>query len=425
MSTNLYNKWRPRHFNDFVGQVPVVRILQSMIIHNHLRSAYLLYGMHGSGKTSIARVFAHAINCTHPNPQVRPCGQCQNCAKQNIDIIEIDAATNTGIDDVRSLRERIMYLPESGQKRIYIIDEVHRFSGSAFDALLKMIEEPPPHIIFMLATTELDKVPQTIKSRCVLIQFQKSSVEEIQLHLSNIAEVEGISIDQQGLHIIATEAKGSMRDGIKLFDQMVISPNIPIKTSDIQVFTGMINRETVKRILYSIINGRTLELIEDIRKASDSGAIPSKLAQQISEAAHSKLIHSLNNGESNKYEMLSHITSVFADLVRNSEKVIETIDIEIAAMQIAIKNKRVLNYHSFVEIWSSGEFERVLSKRTNSAAMLTSYCTPYSYNMANELTVAVAEARLAETLRQPERKAVFEDVLKEITGEKIKIIISG
>ena len=318
MNISLYNKWRPHRFNEFVGQNGPVRILQSMIVNNRLRNAYLLTGMHGSGKTSLARVFASAVNCTHPNPYVRPCGQCEYCSKSSVDIVEIDAATNTGIDDVRNLRERVMYLPELGQKRIYIIDEIHRFSASAFDALLKMIEEPPPHIMFLLATTELEKVPDTIKSRCVLIQFQAASLEEIEEHLHNIANAEGISIDRQGLHIIATEAKGSLRDAIKLLDQMVIDPSLTIRTADIQIFTGMINRELIKGILKAMISGSPKRVIESIEKACDQGAIPNKLVEQIIEADHSKLVYSISCATKIENEVLSEIPLSLPHLLRSS-----------------------------------------------------------------------------------------------------------
>lgn len=421
METSLYTKWRPHRFDEFVGQTSAVTILKSMIINNRLRNAYLLYGMYGSGKTSLARVFANAVNCKHPNPYVRPCGQCEYCVKNSIDIIEIDAASNTSIEDVRNLRERIMYLPELGQKRIYIIDEIHRFSGSAFDALLKMIEEPPPHIMFLLATTDLNKVPQTIQSRCVLIQFQPASIEDIEEHLSNISRAEGISIDQQGLHILAIEAKGSLRDGVKLLDQMVIDPSLRIRTSDIQLFTGMINRELVKKIVKAIISGVPKRVIDSIETASNEGAIPSKLAEQIMEASHAKLIYSINNGTRTESKILNDIASNFSDLLRSSSRNIERIDIEILALKIA---SRPIDFELeiFISQWKSGEMEETLGNYTRFATNIIQNCIPTQFS-GNLLTVYFNNPDFAKSMQTGNKLSILEKAVTELNGIPIKISV--
>jgi DNA polymerase III subunit gamma/tau len=392
-----------------------------MIINNRLRNAYLLYGMYGSGKTSLARVFANAVNCQHPNPYVRPCGQCEYCLKNNIDIVEIDAASNTSIDDVRNLRERIMYLPELGQKRIYIIDEIHRFSGSAFDALLKMIEEPPAHIMFLLATTDLGKVPQTIQSRCVLIQFQPASIEDIEEHLHNIANAEGIAIDQQGLHILAIEAKGSLRDAVKLLDQMVIDPSLRIRTSDIQLFTGMINRDLVKDIVKSIISGSPKRVIESTGRACDDGAIPSKLADQIVEASHSKLIYSINSESKYEYAILSEIASKFSDLIRASLRGIERIDIEILSLKLA---SRPISLDTFISQWNNGDIQEAFGKYTRFAGDILKSCTPISYQ-DKILTIKFYDERLSLSMQAGNKMEALESSISEVNGILVKVKIQN
>lgn len=423
METSLYSKWRPKRFDEFVGQPGAVTIMKSMIVNNRLRNAYLLYGQYGSGKTSLARVFANAVNCKHPNPYVRPCGQCEYCQKSSIDIVEIDAASNTSIDDVRMLRERIMYLPELGQKRIYIIDEVHRFSGNAFDALLKMIEEPPAHIMFLLATTEREKVPQTIQSRCVLVQFQSASVEDIEEHLGNISRAEGISIDQQALHIIATEAKGSMRDAVKLLDQMVIDPSLKVRTQDVQMFTGMIDRDLVKNIVRAIISGSPKRVIDSIAEACDYGAIPEKLAEQIIEAAHSKLIYSIKNGSHSENTVLSDIALKFSDLIHNSPRGVYRIDLEVVALKIA---SRPINFtlEVFLNQWKNGEMQEALSRYTRFAPDIIKSCSPVEYSNS-VLTLRFYNDDLAKSMQAGNKVGILENTLAELNGIPIRIKIQN
>lgn len=422
MNINLYTKWRPHRFEEFVGQPGPVKILRSMILNNRLRNAYLLYGMYGSGKTSLARVFANAVNCKHPNPSVRPCGQCEYCEKPSVDIVEIDAASNTSIDDVRSLREKIMYLPELGQKRIYIIDEIHRFSGGAFDALLKIIEEPPPHIMFLLATTELSKVPQTIQSRCVLIQFQSVSIEDIEEHLQNIAQAEGISIDRQGIHILAVEAKGSMRDALKLLDQMVLDPSLRIRTKDIQLFTGMINREMVKDIVKAIISRSPKRVIDSISKACDDGnAIPHKLVEQIVEASHAKLMYSINNKITSEYEVLADIASKFSDLLKGPSNRIDKIDIEILSLKIASRPVNI-TIDLLINQWNNGEIYEAFSKYTHFANDILQNCTPIYYEN-NILVIRFHNERLSESMKVGNKLEALENAVKEVNGIFIQIKI--
>lgn len=217
----LYRKWRPKTFSDIIGQEAIVSALSQQITAEKVGHAYMFTGSRGTGKTSCAKVFAKAVNCENPTG-AEPCGQCPMCVGLEdgsiLDVAEIDAASNNGVDDVRELREETMFRPSRGKYRVYIIDEVHMLSTAAFNALLKTLEEPPSHVIFILATTEIHKVPATILSRCQRFDFMRIPAEKIAVRLEYIAQQENIDLNQQGADLIARLADGAMRDALSLLD---------------------------------------------------------------------------------------------------------------------------------------------------------------------------------------------------------------
>ncbi|MDY6863423.1 MAG: DNA polymerase III subunit gamma/tau, partial [Thermodesulfobacteriota bacterium] len=217
----LARKWRPRNFDEVIGQEHVVRTLKNAIVAGRIAHAFLFTGSKGVGKTSVARILAKALNC-ESGPTVNPCSQCAGCKEitngNSIDVLEIDGATHTKVDEVREIIENIKYRPSGSRFKIYIIDEVHMLSGSAFNALLKTLEEPPEHVIFIFATTEAHKIPETVLSRCQRFDFRRISYKEILSHLISLTKKEEIKISEKGLNIIIQEAEGSLRDAQSLLD---------------------------------------------------------------------------------------------------------------------------------------------------------------------------------------------------------------
>src|SRR5512139_3991414 len=224
MSQALYRKWRPQTWDAVVGQGQVVQTLRNAVVAERVAHAYLFAGPRGTGKTTTARLLAKAVNCLNENIAERPCNECAHCQAVNqgrfLDLIEIDAASNTSVEDVRDLRDKINFSPNQGRYKVYIIDEVHMLSTAAFNALLKTLEEPPAHAIFILATTEVHKIPATVLSRCQRHEFRRIPVKEIIDNLRAMADEEKIQVDPEALSLVARQATGSMRDAISLLDQL-------------------------------------------------------------------------------------------------------------------------------------------------------------------------------------------------------------
>ena len=283
----LARKWRPQTFEDLVGQEFPAVTLRNSIESGKIAHALLFAGPRGTGKTSTARIVAKAVNCETKDGEKYPCStdQCSICKEisegKSLDVQEIDAASHTGVADVREIIESVKYSPASAKKKVYIIDEVHMLSQSAFNALLKIMEEPPEHAIFILATTEAHKVPPTIMSRCQRYDFKKIPVEKIKESLDKITKAEGIKIDTETLYLIARESEGSMRDSLSLLDQLTVSFEDKITHTDVISLLGIPDNESLKSILRAVFAKEPAKCVELVRNAESKGISPRRMAQDI------------------------------------------------------------------------------------------------------------------------------------------------
>ena len=276
----LYRKYRPKTLDDICGQDIIVKIIKNSIINNQINHAYLFAGPRGTGKTSIAKIFAKIINCEHPI-NCQPCGKCTSCTQENnSDIIEIDAASNNGVDEIRELRNKVNLLPAYGKYKVYIIDEVHMLTQGAFNALLKTLEEPPAHVIFILATTDPHKVIETILSRCQRLDFKKISDEAIVENLTKIAQKENIEIDKDALYEIAKLADGGMRDSVGMLDQARAYTESKITINDIHDINGTLTEKDLSQLLENIIDSKLDEILEKIDNYNDKGKNFVKLMEE-------------------------------------------------------------------------------------------------------------------------------------------------
>ena len=265
----LARKSRPQDFNQVVGQVPVVKTLRNSLIRDRIAHAILFSGVRGVGKTTLARIMAKAINCEH-KIDGNPCNKCRSCieitAGSSLDLYEIDGASNRGIQEIRELKEKIRFLPTSSKYKIIIIDEVHMLTTEAFNALLKTLEEPPAHVFFMFATTELHKIPITILSRCQRYELKRVAAEDLGAHFKKLAEAEGVAIDQAALDLIVRESEGSVRDGLSLLDQVFSYGEKEIAVDDVIEVLGLVSRDIILGITTALLEknpGAALQALDE------------------------------------------------------------------------------------------------------------------------------------------------------------------
>lgn len=280
----LYRKYRPKNFNEMIGQDVIVKTLQNAISRNKISHAYLFTGPRGTGKTSTAKIFAKTINCEQPENGI-PCEKCVCCTQinnqQNVDIIEIDAASNNGVDEIRELKNKVNLVPSISKYKVYIIDEVHMLSTSAFNALLKTLEEPPSHVIFILATTDPHKVLPTILSRCQRYDFKKVSEIKIYDRLKYVCEQEKITIDDSALKEISRLANGGLRDALSILDQVAAYSNDTITEKNVHDVNGTITQNDLKKMILSLTNDDLLNIFNIIDDYDNSGKNFVKLIEEI------------------------------------------------------------------------------------------------------------------------------------------------
>jgi DNA polymerase-3 subunit gamma/tau len=270
----LYLKYRSQKFGDLVGQDAIAQTLRNAVEQGRVAHAYLFCGVRGTGKTSTARILAKAINCLDRRG-AEPCGVCANCVEIGtgaaVDLIEIDAASNRGIDEIRDLRERVKYLPATLKVKVYIIDEAHMLTTEAFNALLKTLEEPPAHVVFVLATTEPHKIPLTVASRCQRFDFRRIETGAIAAHLASIVEQEQVRVDPPSLALLARLARGSMRDGITLLDQLISQGGEELTVQKTHELLGLADPDTLVRLLAFVTEGDGAKMLGELQRFYDAG----------------------------------------------------------------------------------------------------------------------------------------------------------
>ncbi|MCK4368114.1 MAG: DNA polymerase III subunit gamma/tau, partial [Dehalococcoidales bacterium] len=270
----FYRKWRPQTLAEIVGQEQVTQTLSNALKSGRVSHAYLFYGPRGTGKTSTGRILAKAVNCLN-NGKGEPCNTCEICQAitegRALDVIEVDAASNRGIDEIRDLREKVNYAPNQARHKVYIIDEVHMLTKEAANALLKTLEEPPPYVIFILATTEVHKVPPTILSRCQRFDFRRISQADVVSKLTRICSAEGIHIEPEGLRLIAKSATGSLRDAENLLEQLTTYYGTEVELRQVQAILGITGDERAKELIRHIVNNDISAGVSTINSVNSDG----------------------------------------------------------------------------------------------------------------------------------------------------------
>jgi len=346
---SLYRKWRPQIFEDIIGQNHITQTLINTISLNRISHAYVFSGPRGVGKTTTARILAKSLNC-EKGPTIYPCNKCNNCIKitegYSMDVIEIDGASNRGIDDVRDLRSKVKFAPTEGNFKIYIIDEVHMLTTEAFNALLKTLEEPPPHVIFIFATTAPHKIPDTILSRCQWFNFRRIPLQKIVDKLQLISIDEKLDIEEKALKIIARKATGSMRDAESILEQVIAYCGKEIKVKNVIDIMGIIDEDVFFNILDAVVQNDTLRAIEVIHQSIDSGGDPAQFIRNLTEYVHNLSLLKICN---------THILSAKGIFIEESEKMLnqsKSIDIEILFSMVnyltEIEKKMKYSYHPWL-----------------------------------------------------------------------------
>ena len=395
MSLALYREFRPKTFDDVIGQDYIIKTLKNQVKSNNLSHAYLFCGPRGTGKTSTAKIFARAVNCTH-STDGNPCGMCAECValnEPNTDIFEIDAASNNRVEEIRDLREKVAYPPLIGKYKVYIVDEVHMLTDSAFNALLKTLEEPPKHVIFILATTEIHKLPATILSRCMRFDFKLLPVNLLAEHLKNVFDKRKITYDEKSLHLIAKAGEGSVRDMLSIADSVASYCNNEITYAQTESVIGLSSKDSIKDILLSIANKDINKLFVAVKRALGSGKNIQVLCKEMADFVKNLIMIKVGVGDYTVLDILPGEFASYADIASQ-------FDLEL--LKIA--------FSRFAEV------ELDLKYSINPENLFESTCLSLLVNPTTITTETKAPAQVVVPVQQPEIKAESSNEIDKIWG---------
>ena len=435
----LYRKYRPKTFDDVYGQQIVVQTLKNVIKNNKLTHAYLFVGPRGTGKTSIAKIFAKTINCLHPEDGLS-CEKCDICisnnSNENVDIIEMDAASNNGVDEIREIRNHITLLPTVSKYKIYIIDEVHMLTTGAFNALLKTLEEPPEHIIFILATTEPHKIPLTIMSRCQSFEFKPIPVVTIKERLKYICAQENINIDDKSLNLIAEESNGGLRDAVSMLDQLNAYADGNIKYEDVLLLNGRINDNEIEKFMTEMVNDDLNSVFTKIESWQEEGKNFIYICEDFIRFLRNELIKfKLENnsnivsliGENKTIEVIMILNKISNDMKISKDKKV-LFDVTIINITNILKSKRLFenNVHESKNIKIENKTpEKVEIKEEKPQTVEVPIKETKDYTLYDELM----SIRLNNTLSIADKKSKieYENAVENLKNDisdlnKLKII---
>ena len=395
MSLALYREFRPKTFDDVIGQDYIIKTLKNQVKSNNLSHAYLFCGPRGTGKTSTAKIFARAVNCTH-STDGNPCGMCAECValnEPNTDIFEIDAASNNRVEEIRDLREKVAYPPLIGKYKVYIVDEVHMLTDSAFNALLKTLEEPPKHVIFILATTEIHKLPATILSRCMRFDFKLLPVNLLAEHLKNVFDKRKITYDEKSLHLIAKAGEGSVRDMLSIADSVASYCNNEITYAQTESVIGLSSKDSIKDILLSIANKDINKLFVAVKRALGSGKNIQVLCKEMADFVKNLIMIKVGVGDYTVLDILPGEFASYADIASQ-------FDLELLKTA----------FSRFAEV------ELDLKYSINPENLFESTCLSLLVNPTNTVTETKAPAQVVVPVQQPEIKAESSNEIDKIWG---------
>ena len=412
----LYRKYRPNSFDDLVGQTEIASIIKNEILMNRISHAYLFSGPRGTGKTSTAKIIAKMINCNDLSSEGAPCGKCSSCLNfnSNTDIVEIDAASNNGVDEIRELRDKVNLVPTFGEYKIYIIDEVHMLTNQAFNALLKTLEEPPKHVIFILATTEFYKIPVTVTSRCQKFQFLKFSNDDIVNRLSNIANLENININEDALSEIARLSDGGLRDAINMLDQLSSYKETEITIDDVYKLSGVISYADFSELLMAIYSNKIVDIVNFMENIDKKGKNLDRFNDDLISFLKDLLVYKntnlLEGNIEEKKHALNNLSKVF------SSDFLYKMIISLNDLSIRVKNSnfaKVLFIAEFVKL--SNEF--LEKSETYEYSSLT--------NLKNTKNIEKSKENKIFTEQKNEQKKVNIDKRELISDKNKKIRINN